>query len=663
MDTLEWITSKGRILSATEGDDINFTFQYNMSPVGTITLLTGQLPPGIIFDPSTQTLSGTLGSISEDTEYEFTLRIQNALGIYDRAFSIFVQNVENTFTTNRDILYEGNFYQIGQYINFQIQTDSIDPVTFSFIKGDLPEGVTFTNDGRLTGIIKDISKDYVFLIRASTNPVIEKEFSLYVDTITNRPPYWTTLDGFVGYMYEGEFFNFDLSGGDFDNNGVQFSLKPGSSLPLGITLNNGIISGIPETNQVGKVQFTVLISSFEYSEEREFFVYVNTDPDNSIVIDTTSFIDNIFILNYERDEPASQRIPARQNSVWTRYELTSGTLPSGVNLDITTGEFYGVVSKTCTLGDYNFEVNVYNFDGFQETISGKIVITDNINMRDNRLSLFLTGDDRIAFYKFTNDYKIPYDRIYRPNDSNFGITKCTELPITRYTNATFQNLVDLLEDRITGRIVIDKIKQVPVQDQNGNVVCDCVVATMKSTLNTALDTALTIQNQTSSIIRNLLVENTDTSVAFYNWQSEYATFDIQQNTILVNNHDIETGDAIYFRNQQMPSPIINSRVYYAIRVDANTIRIQNRIEDANNNIYIPFDINQPNKSVVMHVQLDAIPIVYCNIGDGQAVANNIKITDKIQTTNAFIGLGESQTSFNGNIELIWLDDLFPFRSN
>jgi hypothetical protein len=44
------------------------------------------------------------------------------------------------------------------------------------VKGDLPEGITFTKDGRLTGIIKDISKNYVFTLQAQTNPVIEKEF-------------------------------------------------------------------------------------------------------------------------------------------------------------------------------------------------------------------------------------------------------------------------------------------------------------------------------------------------------------------------------------------------------------------------------------------------------------------------------------------------------
>jgi hypothetical protein len=103
-------------------------------------------------------------------------------------------------------------------------------------------------------------------------------------------------------------------------------------------------------------------------------------------------------------------------------------------------------------------VTVYNFDGFSENITCRLVVTDNLSIRDRRVSLFLTGDDRIAFYQFTNDYKIPYDRIFRPYDPNFGVTKTTEFPLLKYTDATFQDLIDNLEDRISSRIVIDKIK-------------------------------------------------------------------------------------------------------------------------------------------------------------------------------------------------------------
>jgi hypothetical protein len=63
-------------------------------------------------------------SIDSDTEYFFTLRIQNTLGVYDRSFSVMVSNVQSVFTTQRDILYQGNFFQIGQYMNFQFETDS-----------------------------------------------------------------------------------------------------------------------------------------------------------------------------------------------------------------------------------------------------------------------------------------------------------------------------------------------------------------------------------------------------------------------------------------------------------------------------------------------------------------------------------------------------------
>ena len=41
MDTLEWITNKGRIASMLEGDTISITIEYDMSPIGTISLISG----------------------------------------------------------------------------------------------------------------------------------------------------------------------------------------------------------------------------------------------------------------------------------------------------------------------------------------------------------------------------------------------------------------------------------------------------------------------------------------------------------------------------------------------------------------------------------------------------------------------------------------------
>jgi hypothetical protein len=74
-------------------------------------------------------------------------------------------------------------------------------------------------------------------------------------------------------------------------------------------LTNGVISGTPTSSQVGKISFTILISSLSQSVEREFFVYINTDPDNSIIIDDSAFVDGVFVANVERDEPVSAKLP------------------------------------------------------------------------------------------------------------------------------------------------------------------------------------------------------------------------------------------------------------------------------------------------------------------------------------------------------------------
>lgn len=96
-----WTTPAGQLLSAPEGTAVNIQLQAS-HPVAAITytVASGQLPPGVSLS-SSGLLTGTLGPISQNTTYTFTVRATPVSGIaLTRQFSIQSINVY----TDTDVL-------------------------------------------------------------------------------------------------------------------------------------------------------------------------------------------------------------------------------------------------------------------------------------------------------------------------------------------------------------------------------------------------------------------------------------------------------------------------------------------------------------------------------------------------------------------------------
>jgi len=93
--------------SASYDVDTNFTFTAG-STFSAYSLLSGSLPSGLSFNTSTGVISGTMGTVSSDTAYSFTIRATDTDGdTADQAYSWTITNVPLSATGGTITTYSG----------------------------------------------------------------------------------------------------------------------------------------------------------------------------------------------------------------------------------------------------------------------------------------------------------------------------------------------------------------------------------------------------------------------------------------------------------------------------------------------------------------------------------------------------------------------------
>jgi len=82
-------------------------------------------------------------------------------------------------------------------------------------------------------------------------------------------------------------------------------------------------------------------------------------------------------------------------SRWTRYD-TVDPLPPGLLLNVNTGDIYGTPT---TIGEYNFTIRAYNFEGFEEFIDVSTVVSANPFTQPHSVNAIISGDQKLEFFK------------------------------------------------------------------------------------------------------------------------------------------------------------------------------------------------------------------------------------------------------------------------
>lgn len=162
---ITWITPAGFLKTATEL--ISTSTQVVASGTNiTYEIISGTLPPGLTL-LSTGTITGTPLAVTNNIRNKFVIRAKNSSGVNDRTFEMDVTGPDQpVWTTPAGYLNVGalgEYYALlNQWVDFTFQANPAQAPANTNIKyfiadgdGKLPNGLSLSDNGRLTGFIKD----------------------------------------------------------------------------------------------------------------------------------------------------------------------------------------------------------------------------------------------------------------------------------------------------------------------------------------------------------------------------------------------------------------------------------------------------------------------------------------------------------------------------
>jgi hypothetical protein len=160
-----WQTAAGFLGTLTERRTVSIPLvatgaeRYNV--------ISGKLPVGLYLNTSTGILLGTPVSVSIDTPSTVVIRASNADGVVDKTFSFSVTGPdEPLWVTPAGALpvgLNGEYYTINkEYVNYTLRSETDILSSGNTLKyyiadneGQLPPGLTLTQDGRIRGYVND----------------------------------------------------------------------------------------------------------------------------------------------------------------------------------------------------------------------------------------------------------------------------------------------------------------------------------------------------------------------------------------------------------------------------------------------------------------------------------------------------------------------------
>ena len=218
-----------------------------------------------------------------------------------------------------------------------------EPITWSIITGTLPQGLTLNpNTGEISGI-PTVANTFNFTVKATNKGGFDlKQLSIKIESLPVPPQITTTTlpNGFVNKPYSQ---TLAATG----SQPITWLIVSGS-LPAGLLLNEttGLIWGTPTTENV--YNFVVSASNVAGSDTKPLAI--------EIILEKPPTITTTSLPNGENGKPYSQTLLATGTQPIT-WSLVAGNLPTGLQLNATTGLISGIPTVTAT---FNFVVAASN---------------------------------------------------------------------------------------------------------------------------------------------------------------------------------------------------------------------------------------------------------------------------------------------------------------
>ena len=335
MATPVWTTTAGKIATIDEQVAYSLQLEANTSDSTAITysVIAGSLPAGMQVTTD-GLLTGTPAEVAKRTLYTFVVRATAGTAITDRTFSLDVQGADApTFTTASGQLRLDDSTSVGLYwvidgssISFQVEATDTDTaagqgLVYEIVQGELPPGVTMSKTGLISGVV-ELTDDQKFGERGGFDAPLEDYDDVVFDKTITTKSISKNFD-FIVRVSDGTSFV------EQNNNIFVYSADYWRVSNSQVTIDATQIQDSPLTMDLSANRRPVFRTGSDLGTFRH---------DNALVIK----------IDVEDFDPLQGDL---------EYSIQSGSLPSGVSIDVNSGELYGQLARQSAVEvDYTFTV-------------------------------------------------------------------------------------------------------------------------------------------------------------------------------------------------------------------------------------------------------------------------------------------------------------------
>ena len=316
------------------------------------------MPTGLSLNTSTGTITGT-PSTTTGSPFSFTVTATDSVGASgSQAYTVTINAAPSITTATLPNWTVGQAYS--QSIS---ETGGTGAITFGVSTGTLPTGLSLnTSTGAITGTPSTTTGSPFSFTVTATDSVGASGSQAYTVTINAVPSITTASlpDWTVGQAYSQ---SISETGG---TGAITFGVSTGT-LPTGLSLNTstGAITGTPSTTTGSPFSFTVTATdSVGATGSQAYTVTINAAP--SITTAT--------LPDWTVGQAYSQTISETGGTGTITFGVSTGTLPTGLSLNTSTGAVTGTPSTT-TGSPFSFTVTATDSVG----ASGSQAYTVTIN--------------------------------------------------------------------------------------------------------------------------------------------------------------------------------------------------------------------------------------------------------------------------------------------